>query len=126
MSVPVRELQNLAKYLYAEVERLTDQLPKGMKNCTIIFQGCEKGHGWLTATNWVQRECLTCERDALRATVAEQGAALAAASHALRSYQYGNSATDLAEQAANACDIALASAQGLADPVQRANTVVGK
>lgn len=34
--------------------------------------------------------------------------ALTAASHALRSYQYGNSATDLAQEIADSCDAALA------------------
>ncbi|RUU29715.1 hypothetical protein [Mesorhizobium sp. M6A.T.Ce.TU.016.01.1.1] len=36
-------------------------------------------------------------------------AALKAASHALRSYQYGNSATDLAQSTADFCDEALKS-----------------
>lgn len=34
--------------------------------------------------------------------------ALTGASHALRSYQYGNSSTELAEEIADACDEALA------------------
>jgi predicted xylose isomerase-like sugar epimerase len=34
------------------------------------------------------------------------------ASHALRSYQYGNSATDLAEEIANVCDAAVKEATG--------------
>ena len=42
------------------------QLPDGMKDCTIIFKECDKGHGWLTATNWVQHGCSTCERERLR------------------------------------------------------------
>jgi len=44
-----------------------------------------------------------------RAQIAAKDAALKAASHALRSYQYGNSATDLAEDVANRCDAALAA-----------------
>lgn len=52
--------------LAAERDRLLKQLPDGMKDCTIVFKECPKGHGWLTATNWVQHECPTCERDALR------------------------------------------------------------
>lgn len=37
--------------------------------------------------------------------------ALTAASNALRSYQYGNSATELAKEIADACDAALAKAR---------------
>ena len=34
---------------------------KGTKHCTIQFKSCNKGHGWLTATNWAQEEsCPTC------------------------------------------------------------------
>ena len=54
-----------------EVERMTKQLPESMKRCTILFKECEKGHGWLTATNWVQHGCPTCESDALRARLTE-------------------------------------------------------
>lgn len=53
----------------AEAEQLRAQLPDGMKHCTILFKECEKGHGWLTATNWVQHCCPTCEADELRAEV---------------------------------------------------------
>lgn len=45
---------------------MNKQLPEGMQNCTILFKECEKGHGWLTATNWVPFDCPTCERDKLR------------------------------------------------------------
>lgn len=51
------------KLIYAERDRLLAQLPDGMKECTIVFKECVKGHGWLTAKNWVQHECQTCERD---------------------------------------------------------------
>lgn len=54
------------------------KLPDGMKHCTILFRQCEKGHGWLTATNWVDFGCPTCERDAVRA--AERVRCLAAVS----------------------------------------------
>lgn len=51
------ELSRLSTAL-AEKERefvqVRGQLPDGMEHCTIIFKECEKGHGWLTATNWVQ------------------------------------------------------------------------
>jgi hypothetical protein len=56
------------KILSDEVHRLTEentklkaQLPEGMEHCTIIFKECEMGHGWLTATNWIQHGCLVCE-----------------------------------------------------------------
>lgn len=57
--------------LKQERDDLLSRLPEGMKRCTIQFRECEKGHGWLTASNWVQHECATCERDELRRRVAE-------------------------------------------------------
>jgi hypothetical protein len=36
-----------------------------MRECTILHMECEKGHSWLTATNWVQHPCPTCQRQAL-------------------------------------------------------------
>lgn len=44
----------------------------------------------------------------LQATICDMARLLQAASHALRSYQYGNSATELAEEMANTIDAALA------------------
>lgn len=38
--------------------------------------------------------------------------ALVAAGHALRSYQFGNAATDLAREIADACEAAVAKAEG--------------
>ena len=55
--------------LHAEVERLRAQLPAGMQHCTIVFEQCAKGHGNLTATNWVRHPCLVCALDELRAEV---------------------------------------------------------
>lgn len=55
--------------LITEVRRLRAQLPDGMQHCTLVFKECAKGHGWLTATNWVQHGCPTCENAELRATV---------------------------------------------------------
>lgn len=57
--------------LRAERDALIAQLPEGMKHCTILFKECEKGHGRLTATNWVQHGCPTCERDKLAAKLEE-------------------------------------------------------
>ena len=51
------EGQNLEREL-AEVRA---QLPEEMQGCDIVFKQCGLGHAWLTATNWVQRECQTCE-----------------------------------------------------------------
>lgn len=52
--------------LRAERDALRAQLPEGMKDCTITFSQCERGHGHLSATNWVQYPCMVCERDTLR------------------------------------------------------------
>lgn len=53
-----------------ELRELRRQLPKGMEHCTILLKECAKGHGWLTAENWVQHGCPTCEADALREALA--------------------------------------------------------
>lgn len=50
---------------YEQIERLQAQLPEGMKDCTIQFIQCPKGHGRLTATNWVQRGCDVCRLEGL-------------------------------------------------------------
>lgn len=52
--------------LAGELAETRDQLPEGMKNCTIVFNECEKGHGRLTATNWVDNGCPTCAKDFVR------------------------------------------------------------
>lgn len=44
-----------------ELAKVRRQLPDGMKHCTIVCRRCPVGHAWLTATNWVQHECPTCE-----------------------------------------------------------------
>lgn len=49
-----------------KVARLKSQLPLGMAHCTIVFNECALGHGWLSATNWVQHECPTCSLNAAR------------------------------------------------------------
>ena len=56
--------------LKAEVARLKAQLPEGMEHCTILFKECAKGHGRLTAANWVPHECHWCEIEKLQAEVA--------------------------------------------------------
>lgn len=54
-----------------ENTRLRERLPAEMQDCTILFRECEKGHGRLTAENWVDHGCSTCEADRLRERVAE-------------------------------------------------------
>lgn len=49
------------------LEELEAQLPEGMKHCTIEFRECEKGHGRLTATNWVDNGCPYCRVTELEA-----------------------------------------------------------
>lgn len=65
--------QDISKALQQQVEALQAQLPAEMQSCTILFKECEKGHGRLTATNWIDYGCQTCvvealqrERDALK------------------------------------------------------------
>lgn len=74
----------------ARVAELLAQLPDGMAECTIRFNECGKGHGWLTATNWVQHECPTCERDQLRQQLAERDAEI----ERLRALQSANHGVD--------------------------------
>ena len=50
----------------ATVEALRAQLPAEMQECTILFKECEKGHGRLTATNWIDHGCQTCAMEALQ------------------------------------------------------------
>lgn len=38
-----------------------EHLPEGMEHCTITFHQCAKGHAWLSATNWIQHGCPTCQ-----------------------------------------------------------------
>ncbi len=56
------------------------------------------------------------ELERLRATYADLYAALTAAVHALRSYQYGNASTELAETIADSCDAVLAKAVPQPEP----------
>lgn len=63
-----RVLNKLEKY-EAKIERLRKQLPETMQNCTIQFKECEYGHGRLTATNWIDNGCPTCEIERLQAAL---------------------------------------------------------
>jgi prefoldin subunit 5 len=62
--------------LKAERDDLARRLPEGMKDCTIRFLKCEKGHGRLTADNWVDHGCYVCQlADAERRATGGQGVA---------------------------------------------------
>lgn len=62
--------------LEAQLAAAEARLPEGMKHCTIRFEQCAEGHGWLTATNWVVQVCPTCRLAAAEARVAELEGAL--------------------------------------------------
>jgi hypothetical protein len=71
----------LAKLLIEEQSRRTQeylkrialekQLPEGMEGCKIVLKECPKGHGSLTATNWVQHDCSQCKIDELEKQLRE-------------------------------------------------------
>lgn len=67
----VLEIQKQLAAAQAENVELRKQLPEGMEHCTIQFRQCSVGHGRLTATNWIDHGCPTCERDTLKAKLAE-------------------------------------------------------
>jgi len=56
------------------IETLQAQLPAEMPGCTILFKECEKGHGRLTATNWIDHGCGTCALESLKAQLADRDA----------------------------------------------------
>jgi hypothetical protein len=39
------------------------QLPPGMEHCKILFKECLRGHGRLTAANWIDHGCVICALD---------------------------------------------------------------
>jgi hypothetical protein len=63
-----RALRDSLNAAQDEAVALRAQLPEGMEHCTIRFIECPVGHGRLSATNWVDHGCGTCERDALQAS----------------------------------------------------------
>ena len=65
----IRSDKCLLREAAKEIERLRSQLPDGMKDCTIVSKTCQLGHGWLTATNWVQHGCPVCKTKALEAEI---------------------------------------------------------
>lgn len=54
-------LNNKITHLDARIVGLLAQLPEGMKDCTIGFKECDKGHSWLVATNWTDHGCPYCK-----------------------------------------------------------------
>ena len=62
----IRRLKAELSVSEAESRLLRSQLPEGMKHCSIVLNKCDKGHHWLTATNWTKTECPTCARNAER------------------------------------------------------------
>lgn len=69
-----RECEGFSESAYVKVKRelaeAKAQLPDGMKDCTIVFKECAKGHGELTATNWVQHDCVICRAETVEAEAA--------------------------------------------------------
>jgi hypothetical protein len=61
--------EHLLEGVIAERDAFADRLPAEMKECTILFKECEKGHGRLTATNWVDHGCPWCLIAAIREIV---------------------------------------------------------
>ena len=59
------------RLLKKRIESLEAQLPLGMGDCTILYRECNKGHGWLTATSWVEVSCPTCARESLEAELSK-------------------------------------------------------
>lgn len=64
---------------WSDVEKLQAQLPEGMKHCTFQFVECEKGHGRLTATNWIDHGCQTCELEKVASRLQDMTAKAVAA-----------------------------------------------
>ena len=60
-------------WLRAEAERdaLKAELPTEMEGQRILFEECVVGHGHLRGENWVKHPCVFCERDALKARIAD-------------------------------------------------------
>jgi len=68
----------------AEIARLRKALPVEMPDSVIVFKTCEKGHGWLTSTNWVDGHCQACEVEELKRSTDAEIASQAAEIDALR------------------------------------------
>ena len=72
-------LRAMVRSTQAKLKEAEARLPEGMKNCVIHLKKCVKGHGWLTANNWVQHDCPTCRAEVAEAQNAELRAQIAEA-----------------------------------------------
>lgn len=59
----------IIRQLLDQVKQLKSQLPATMQNCTFEVKACKIGHVWLTAKNWVEHGCPTCEQNRLEQTI---------------------------------------------------------
>lgn len=57
----LEEKREIITELNHTIEELQSRLPEGMRECTIIFEQCEVGHGYLRGTNWIKHDCPWCE-----------------------------------------------------------------
>lgn len=64
------DLPELIQAKDRRIAELETRLPEGMKDCTIVFRECSKGHGRLVATNWIDPGCLFCRIAELEAAQA--------------------------------------------------------
>lgn len=74
-----KDVQELERVVDEQSERITElrsRLPVGMKHCTIQFIECPEGHGRLTAKNWIDHGCTTCEQRRLATQLADTREAL--------------------------------------------------
>jgi hypothetical protein len=62
----LRDLIKITEERKAQVASLRAQLPAEMQDCTILFKKCERGHGRLTAANWIDQGCHWCQIRSLR------------------------------------------------------------
>ncbi|PWJ93583.1 hypothetical protein C8D77_101262 [Mesorhizobium loti] len=83
-----------------------DEVKKAALFFDILQDARNAGKGWWASSQYRQIE-LSIEQDR---KIVVLRTALLAASNALRSYQYGNGATDLAKSIADSCDAALKAA----------------
>ncbi len=63
-------MSDAASWALQTIESLREQLPAGMKDCKIVFLECDKGHGRLSAANWIDHGCGFCREESLREQVA--------------------------------------------------------
>lgn len=57
--------ETIAAYIRENAELRADN----ERLLAVLFKKCDKGHGWLTAANWVEHECLFCQIERLNAVL---------------------------------------------------------